>query len=203
MQCGADCGSKNTFLIFSIHHPLCLHYIRKHILGLVMLRLLIYSVVAVVLFSANGCDSGLNPDMVPKSGFISGMIRYKGGKTSFPAQDSVKFLTVVAFREVPKDSSILLKVLSGEAYFLSDALPYGVDSTAYTLEITKVPDTLRYICVGQQYGANINSDWRVVGIYSVNNTFTPSSLLIVGGQKKSNIDFTVDFANLPPQPFKR
>ncbi|MBL7974999.1 MAG: hypothetical protein JNJ85_08805 [Candidatus Kapabacteria bacterium] len=168
-----------------------------------MVRLILYIFCGCILLVANGCDGGLDPAMVPQSSFIGGMIRFKGGKNSYPPADSVKLLTVVAFREVPRDTNVLQTVLAGNAYYLQDALVYGADSSEYKLEITKTPDTLRYICVAQQYGGNIFSDWRVVGIYSLKTDFTPETVMMVGGQRKSNLDITVDFTKLPPQPFKR
>lgn len=165
--------------------------------------LVIITFWVTIVAGISSCGGGLDPASVPLSATMSGVIHYVGTSSSFPPKDSVRFLTVVAFREIPRDTNVLLTVLRGEAYFLSETLPYGVDSSTFSLEISKVPDTLHYIAVAQQYGANINSDWRVVGIYSVTNDYTPTTVMVVGGQRKNNINISVDFSKIPPQPFKR
>lgn len=157
----------------------------------------------MALASLSGCDGGLDPAMTAsQKAIFGGTVHYVGGASSFPPQDSVRFLTVVGFKEIPRDTNIVNTISTGDAYFLTTSLPYGKDSS-YTIEVPKTPVTLKYVCVAQQYGPNFFSDWRVVGIYSTTGDFTPTSLQLISGQIRNTVNIDVDFTKLPPQPFIR
>lgn len=148
-----------------------------------------------------GCDGGLDPTSVPTVSSFGGTIRFVRGANVFPPRDSVVRLTVVAFKQYPP-TDILNTVLRGDAVFLTDTLPYGVAQTTYSIQVDNTPVEYKYIVVGQQYGANINADWRVVGVYTLSGDKTkPSGFTLLQSQTRNNIDIDVDFFNLPPQPF--
>jgi hypothetical protein len=151
------------------------------------------------------CESGLEP-ISSTATYMRGTISYTGDSTTFPRKDSLLDLRVVAFREIPRDTNVLLTILSGNAVFTSQSL---LDLTSYNLDIV-IPDSLanngvtyKYICVAQRYGANINSDWRVVSIYSTTGNNEPASINFKRGTQRSNVNFTIDWRKIPPQPFNR
>jgi len=61
---------------------------------------------------------------------------------------------------------------------------------------------LEYIAVAQQYGLNIFRDWRVVGVYASDSLWTPKALTLTRGERRMDVDITIDFRNPPPQPFQ-
>jgi hypothetical protein len=62
--------------------------------------------------------------------------------------------------------------------------------------------TFAYVAVAWQFGPNIQSDWRAVGVYTATGDVTrPTPITIYNGRFTDGIDITVDFKNLPPQPF--
>jgi hypothetical protein len=151
-----------------------------------------------------GCSGGLDPTELPPQASISGRLIVRGGTQSYPPRDSLFDLRVVAFRTIPKDSSIIAAVLGGEAYFTQTSV---IDSSSYSITIPltgNVPEPLRleYIAVAQQYGPNVFSDWRVVGVYSEDTLWTPKAVVLTRGVHRTDVDITIDFQNPPPQPFK-
>ena len=52
-----------------------------------------------------------------------------------------------------------------------------------------------------RYGDNIMADWRVIGLYTTGDVNIPTPLDLTGNSARHDINITVDFANLPPQPF--
>lgn len=151
-----------------------------------------------------GCDGGLDPTKLPPDAHISGKLIVRGGRQTYPPPDSLRDLRVVAFRTLPRDSSILAAILNGQAYYTQTPV---IDSSSYTITIpftdqTPDPLELQYIAVAQQYGPNVLSDWRVVGVYAQDSLWTPKSVVIGRGEQRTDIDITIDFRNPPPQPFK-
>ncbi|GIV53496.1 MAG: hypothetical protein KatS3mg039_0014 [Candidatus Kapaibacterium sp.] len=163
-----------------------------------------YGLLATVAFLALCCNSGLDPTALPPEASISGRLIVRGGSASYPPRDSLVDLRVVAFRTIPRDSSIIAAVLSGQAYFTQTSV---LDSSNYHITIaftdgTPEPLTLEYIAVAQQYGSNVFRDWRVVGVYSHDSLWTPKAVTLTRGVHRTDIDITIDFRNPPPQPFK-
>ncbi|MCX7929744.1 MAG: hypothetical protein N2663_03370 [Chlorobi bacterium] len=151
-----------------------------------------------------GCDGGLDPTALPPDAQISGSLIVRGGPASYPPRDSLFDLRVVAFRTIPRDSSIIAAVLGGQAYFTAMSV---LDSSRYTITIpftgiTPDPLRLEYIAVAQQYGPNVFSDWRVVGVYAADSLWTPKAVVLTRGERRIDIDIEIDFRNPPPQPFR-
>ena len=113
-------------------------------------------VISIFIFIA--CDGGLEPAPVASKSYIKGRIHYKG---DWPKPDSIFDLRAVAFKNFPP-ANLLTEIMSGQAYFLQDSLPYYVDSTDFILEIPDPPVTLKYIAIAQRYGDLLS--WRAVGV---------------------------------------
>jgi hypothetical protein len=164
-----------------------------------------YSGFVFVLLLLVSCDSGLDPVATGKETeakpSISGLITYKNGASSWPPADSIKDIRVVAFTRYPPPD-IIAEVLGQKAFF-TEAMPVGVDSSSYRIELpSPLPAGIAAIVVAQQYGNDITKDWRVIGIYSATGDNTqPTALDLTTASIWRNINITVDFSNLPPQPF--
>lgn len=150
------------------------------------------ALVLCLVSSFESCDHGLELPPAVKPGF-GGRITYKG---KWPPADSIKILAVVAFKRFPP-SNIVGDVLSGEAVF-DTTLKRNVESQDYRF-LTE-PGTFEYIVVAQQYGPDIFSQWRVVGVYTDDpERIRPKSVLVTNEAFVSNVNINVDFDNLPPQ----
>ena len=154
--------------------------------------------MAVVCLAITSCDEGLAPPPPIIPATISGRIIYISGTKDWPPSDSVKDIRIVAFKVYPPQN-IFTEITNGNAYF-SESLPMFIDSTDFTLSITKPPVEIKYIVVAQQYGNLF--EWRAIGVWTLSGDMSkPSSLSIKQGDKYENININVDFKNLPPQPF--
>lgn len=151
--------------------------------------------IIVALFIFIACDGGLEPAPVASKSYIKGRIHYKG---DWPRPDSIFDLRAVAFKNFPP-ANLLTEIMSGQAYFLQDSLPYYMDSTDFILEIPDPPVTLKYIAIAQRYGDLFS--WRAVGVYTITGNQSENATIEVEPGKTYNIDINVDFNNLPPQPF--
>ncbi len=164
----------------------------------VALLLLLFSLVP-------GCDTGLEPLNEP-SGF-SGVIRY----ANWPPADSLRSLRLVAFETYPTDSAgILPALLSGRATVyppiggpdlptFAVETPYVFTTNGTTLQVKEYG----YVAVAVQYGPNILTDWRPVGVYTTQpGTFDPSPVRVLLHRIVPGIDINVDFHNLPPKPWR-
>lgn len=157
------------------------------------------------------CTGGIDPADYAGSALIKGRVRFVrgAGAQNFPPKDSLFDLRVVAFKMIPRDTNLVQTLAQGEAFFSASLI-----DTAYRAEVPfafEVPQAqiadssvlLRYIAVGQQYGANLFSDWRVVGLSSMDSQFTPKSLRATPGLVVDSLVIDVDFLRTPPQPFIR
>ena len=154
----------------------------------------------VVLLAISGCDEGLAPSTTATrsaSYGISGYVHFR----NWPPVDSVVDLRLAALKSHPS-SDIVSDVQSGRARFTESALPYGVDSAAYTLILSPLPPGIfSYIGVAQRYGGDIFHDWRVVGIYyNGGDTSAPGSVNVPPDSIVRGVNIFVDFNDLPPQP---
>ena len=154
--------------------------------------------ITLIFTSIISCNEGLSPPiLVPKS-YISGKITYKDGLINWPPNDSVKAIRVVAFKNYPP-KDIVNEIIQGNAFF-TDTLPLYVDSSSYLIEIKTLPVELPYIVAVQNYGTIM--EWRAIGVYTLTGDNTkPTKLSVAAGMIYNKIDITVDFKNLPPQPF--
>ena len=158
-----------------------------------------------------GCSGGINPADFSHSAIISGEVRYVlgGGADHFPPLDSLRDLRVVGFKSIPRDTNVVQIVGNGDAFFSATILDSSLASThSFSFEIPqdKLGDStlvLNYIAVAQQYGPNFLSDWRVIGLYSLEKVNEPSAMIVTPGMRRTDVVINVDWHNLPPQPFKR
>jgi hypothetical protein len=167
--------------------------------------------LAITFIFAASCDEGLKPPPIPPVTSISGMIRYVGGRASWPQRrDSVWTVRVVGFRQFPP-MDLISDILQGRAYFTPQALaidstlPLYADSARYSLILPDEPPArIEYLCVAMLVDTAkllTTQGWRVIGVYSTNaNIQMPGQLSVIYGRDvQANI--TVDFKNPPPQPF--
>jgi|SRR5271169_1587643 len=151
--------------------------------------------IVLLMFVFVSCDQGLAPVSlsVPPSG-IRGFVFFN----HWPPADSVVDLRLAALKN-PPTLNLINEVLQGEAQFTNTLSPYGADSIAYTLILT--PGKYVYIGVAQQFGPNIQQDWRVVGVYhAVGESMNPDSVTVPADSIVNGINVYVDFNNIPPQP---
>jgi len=148
-----------------------------------------------VLLLQAGCDHGLAPEPIPPYG-ISGTVYF----SNWISEDSVFQMRLILFKSHP--TNILLDVLQGKAIFTDSLKPYGASSIPYSLNVSPLPfGRYEYLAVALQYGSNIFSDWRVVGVYSAPaDSGNPSPVFVPANDLLRGIDISVDFSNLPPQP---
>lgn len=153
----------------------------------------------ILLLLFYSCDHGLKPPATETStqyeepGF-GGTVYFKG---TWP--DTIYDLRVVAFRNYPP-KNIINEVIEGKAKF-SQSLPKRVDSVRY--EVLADTGKWEYVVVALQYGANIFSDWKAIGVYDTTIADTiPTPIYIPYGRFLRGINITCDFNNPPPQPFR-
>jgi hypothetical protein len=149
-------------------------------------------IVFFLLWALSACDHGLEPPRATKPGF-GGRITYTG---KWPPPDSLVRLALVAFKDYPP-TDIVDDVLSGKAVY-DTALARNVDFQDY--QFFTDPATFKYVVVAQQYGSNLFSDWRVIGVYSDDPLqATPKTVDVPAETFISGVDITVDFDHPPPQ----
>jgi hypothetical protein len=158
-------------------------------------------ILFLIILLLPGCaDHGLSPsdsdsDKLPGFG---GVIRVK---SQLPPSDSLRDLRVVAFRNYPP-LNIVLDVASKKAVFTDTTIVIKGDISSYRIQNSDAIGEFKYVVVAQQFGPNIFTDWRVVGVYTTTMDVTkPSSISVPLGTFLSAIDIDVDFYNPPPQPF--
>lgn len=162
------------------------------------------TLLLIVSLLSVGCEEeGLNPNEFQEPGF-SGTITFIG---SIPPRDSIDDLRIVAVPYYPVDTTVadlIDKILNKQIIPFSNSLSDKVSANSSVQYETFVkPQTYYYVAVAQLYGTNIFQDWRVVSIYGHTPSHPdPLPVIVVDGEMKKNINFTVDFYNLPPQPFK-
>lgn len=173
---------------------------------MILMRLTsITPLIFIIFLILASCNGGLEPNNSHSPDgktYLTGTITYKGGKDNWNfMKDSVVSIRVVAFKRYPDSSGIITDILTGNAFFTLESLPFYVDSSPYSIEIKELPVDLVYIGVAQQYGSDITKQQRVIGVYSLSGDNTKPSLITVEKGKINRADITVDFQNLPPQPF--
>ena len=162
-------------------------------------------VLASLLAVWAGCNEELGPVDTP-SGF-SGTIRFR----HWPPPDSLHDMRIVAFVSFPTDSAGILPTLlaGGGAVYpaIGTKFPTLVDSLVYAFTTASGTNlqvgTYAYVIVAQQFGPNVLSDWRPVGVYTAfPGTFVPAQLRVNLHHLLEGIDIDVDFADLPPKPWR-
>jgi len=158
-------------------------------------------------------DGGLSPP-TDITGF-SGTIYFK----NWPDGSLLYELRMVAFNTYPSDSALIIQDVAygevavyppiGPPNLLKDTtlhLP-GADSIRYvftTLGGTNLkPGLYPYVALAWRYGPNFLSDWRPAGLYTQGpGPFDAAPVRVLLHQITPNIDFTADFANPPPKPWR-
>ncbi|MBL8000051.1 MAG: hypothetical protein JNL32_15620, partial [Candidatus Kapabacteria bacterium] len=103
--------------------------INRNIRTILAYRLLL-ALITIVVFG--GCDGGLDPAMIQDTEIsLTGAITYLN-PANRPPRDSMVDMRVVAFREIPRDSNIVLAVLGGMAYYNDVPL---MDSARYKFTV--------------------------------------------------------------------
>jgi len=118
----------------------------------------------------------------------------------WPPSDSVHDLRLAVLQNYPVED-LVGEVLQGRARF-TDRLPYGLDSIGYTLILAPLPPGhFPLVGVAQQFGPNIQTDWRIVGIYYANgDSSTPGGVDVPPDSIVPNINLHVDFQHPPILP---
>lgn len=159
--------------------------------------IILVTISTVAMFSCGGLD----PEAVkPFSGF-RGTIRYSGGAQVWPT-DTIYDLRMVAFERKPEVVEEIIAMIAIQTAGFTASLPLRVDSTVYELSVQATPRTFTYIVVAMQNGPDPFRDWLMLDIHSETKDPLRPSHVVVPNNGVVNIDFMVDFANIPPQPFK-
>ncbi|GAB5466329.1 MAG: hypothetical protein Kapaf2KO_17650 [Candidatus Kapaibacteriales bacterium] len=157
----------------------------------------IYFIAAVTLLLIS-CDEGLAPsDSLGGRAVFSGNIVVKGGAEAWPDSSEVVALRIGAFK-TDNPSSLIDEVLAENAYFTLLSVGTFFDTVRYKIVVSDAPATIVYSIAALQIDTSLTSQ-RVVGVYGGNET--PASFTINPGDSLTDIDFYIDFENLPPQPF--
>lgn len=162
----------------------------------------------LTLFVVSSCG-GLDPTKEPiipanQAPLVKGSIYYKEGVSSWPPQDSALEVRVVFFLDYPPDTNLVLALSTGGAFF-TDTIQRFSDSSSFQLrkdEVNKaLPLEFKYVVVALRFGSNFFTDWRAIGVYSIENDQSQPIAITVDTTKTVQIQIPVDFTNPPPQPF--
>ncbi len=163
-------------------------------------RFTLASILVLASLAGHGCDQGLAPQIqtrqIPPYG-ISGTIYFK----NWPPADSILDLRLAALQRYPVQD-LFGEILQGRARYSPALAPYGVDSLNYTLILNPLPPgEFPLVGVAEQFGPNLRTDWRVVGIYyAMGDTTKPGTVTVPADSIVPGINVTVDFLHLPPFP---
>lgn len=155
-----------------------------------MFRLRILFLVTAALFMLSGCEGGLAPPMeeVKPVGVIEGTVIYSG---QWPPENELRELVFVPLPFVPQQVSDIITNFASLRF--SETLQFFVEEDSFLVD--EVENGLYvYNIIAQQFGGNIFTDWRPVGVFSEND-----GLIEVFGDTV-RIHIHVDFDNLPPFP---
>lgn len=164
------------------------------------LPFIVIIVVSCAVLFWFGCDEGLKPTTTVPTGSFGGLITYR----NWPVRDSLVDLRLVAFVVFPP-RDIVGEILQGRAYvypglFDTSLVPFYVDSLRYT--VTVPAGVYQYVVIAQQFGANVNADWRAVGQYDLDSDLAvPSPVVVAPDSMTNDVNIFVDFLHPPPTPF--
>jgi hypothetical protein len=161
-------------------------------------------------FFSGGCNKGLGP-IYEETGF-EGVIVY----SNWPPTDKVWELRLLAFEDVPTDSSSLFQLIISAANDPGHIVLYPalgtpglsklVDSVHYKLTTSGsnlLVQPYRYIVLAWRYGPNLASDWTPAGVYTFDpENFTPATVNVRNRRLLENINIYVDFNRTPPKPWR-
>jgi hypothetical protein len=154
----------------------------------------------LLLLLMGGCDQGLSPVSVSAPASLHGI----SGTITFhhwPPRDSLLDLRLAAFKNLPS-SDLVADIRQGRARFTETLTPYGADSIPYRLLLAPLPPgRFSYVGVAQQFGPNIQQDWRLVGVYrTTGDTTSPGFVDVPADSVVPGVNINVDFLNPPPVP---
>ncbi len=160
--------------------------------------------LASLMLTLAACEGGFQPSdsiinhIVPPApsdtnGVLRGTLHFRG--TRPPPDSIIDFRVVAFFRKYPLDS-IATALLSGQARYTLTTVPVTDDSSQYTMTIPQ--HHYGYIAVAQQWGPNILSDWRAVGVYAPTGDVTQPGAVEVVARDTVTADILVDWDHLPP-----
>lgn len=161
-----------------------------------LIRLVQYLLCGITVATLAGCG-GLDPTVLPDNAQISGTIFYSGA----PWPDSVREVRVVLFQSQPTaPDSVLSAILRNTAVY-TDTLRRFVEQESYSLTIPSPPRSFGYVVVAGRTGDNLLKDWHMLAVHT--SQADPPVPIPVSVRPGDNVqvNFFIDFANLPPQPF--
>ncbi len=146
-----------------------------------------------------GCDHGLDPEQDSTTPGIDGIAHIL---EPWPDTLGVGEVYIIAFRDIPVDSaSAFQQFLAGGIGFTG---PFQPGDAEYPFSLDLAPGRYAYLsCVGLR-GANLLSisSWLVMGVYTASGSSgTPEPLDISEDGRLRDIEITIRFSSLPPQPF--
>ena len=165
------------------------------------MRYYIRNLLVLAIAALIAACGGLDPEIVRPFSGLRGTITYVGGASAWPT-DTIYDLRVVAFEQKPTErNQVLLALAAQTAAYSPLMLPVRVDSTPYVLEVLLTPRSFEYVVVAMQNGPDFLKDWLMLDVYSLSGNPADPARFIVPSAGTVPINFTVDFSNLPPQPF--
>lgn len=153
-------------------------------------RLIALLFSTILVSTLINCDGGLEPiEKEPDPfGVIVGTVTYTG---DWPPQEEFIEFFFVPMKFKPQT---FLEVLSEvENLRASDRLNYDVDEDTFIIDELE-NGTYIYNIIANQYGPDLFTQWRPLGVYSENE-----GVITVEGDT-TYIQIDVDFNNLPPFP---
>ena len=153
-------------------------------------------VMLLTLFVLYSCDKGLEPvGELETDAILNCNISFVN---NWPEQDSVKGISVAAFK-LPPSESLIQELINGNAILRLNSIQYGIDEAIVSMEIEDAPQTFKYIIVVWNYEDDIQAQ-RVVGVYTLTDKSNPGEITLNPGDSL-NIDIEVNWDDFPPQPF--
>ncbi len=151
------------------------------------------SIVSILLIS---CDKGLEPvGKLETDAILNCKINFIN---DWPKQDSVKGISVAAFK-LPPSESLVQELINGNAVLKLNSISYGLSEKNVLLDISDAPETFKYIIVAWNYEDNLEAQ-RVIGVYNLNDKTSPGEVTLNPGDSLQ-IEIEVDWNDFPPQPF--
>ncbi len=149
---------------------------------------LFFSILLIVFLIS--CEGGLAPiEQEPEPfGVIVGTVTYTG---DWPPPNELQELVFVPLPFKPQ--TFLEVILDLDNVRFSDRLQFNVDEDTFVIDEIE-NGTYIYNIIANQFGPNVFSDWRPLGVYTEND-----GVITVEGDT-TYIQIDVDFNNLPPFP---
>lgn len=161
-------------------------------------RTLAASALAALALTACG---GLDPGDLPPETAITGSVVFEGGSAAWP-DSNVYEVRVAAFEQIPTAPDSVFNAIISQTAIISDTLPRYSASAGYRILVPAPPRTFRYIVVAMRNGTDFLKDWLMLSVYAPSGDPAQPGTITVNPGSTTPINFSVDFNNLPPQPFE-